>query len=124
LREAIETSLAEFQSTTGIMSTHNIQYQPSPEISTTLYRIIQESLTNISKHSAARQVSVDLQEHHNTLHLQIADDGQGFDPDQNTTGFGIQGMRERTIALGGQFSISSQLGQGCRITVSIPLPTL
>jgi signal transduction histidine kinase len=125
LKAAIEASLLEFQNTTGIAVIHSIQSQPlSTEISTTLYRIIQESLTNVSKHSTATQVSVHLQQRPTTLHLQIDDNGQGFAPDQNTTGFGIQGMRERTATLGGQFSISSQPGQGCCITVSLPLPQL
>jgi signal transduction histidine kinase len=123
LPEAIEASLSEFQSTTGILTHHSIQAPPlAADISTALYRILQESLTNISKHSTATQVSLSLLEHHHTLILEITDNGQGFDPEQNTTGFGIQGMRERTATLGGQFTLSSQPGQGCGITISIPLP--
>jgi signal transduction histidine kinase len=99
--------------------------QPIPaEISTALYRIIQESLTNIYKHSAATQVSIHLRESPEAIQLQINDNGQGFNPERNTTGFGLQGMRERTAALGGQFFLVSQPGKGCRITVSIPLPRL
>ena len=124
LEDAIATAITEFQSATGIVPNYTLQLsQPIPtEISTALYRILQESLTNISKHSAATQVSIHLQQRRDTIHLQIADNGQGFDPEQNTTGFGLQGMRERIVALGGQFLLSSQLGQGCCITVSIGLP--
>jgi signal transduction histidine kinase len=124
LEDAMAASVAEFQSTTGIAPNYTLQLsQPIPsEISTALYRILQESLTNISKHSAATEVSIHLQQRRDSIHLQIADDGQGFDPERNTTGFGLQGMRERTTALGGQFLLSSQPGQGCRINVSIPLP--
>lgn len=123
LEDAIASSITEFQSTTGIVPNYTLQSQPIPtEISTALYRILQESLTNISKHSAATGVSIHLQQRRDTIHLQIADNGQGFDPEQNTTGFGLQGMRERTVALGGQFLLSSQPGQGCRISVSIGLP--
>lgn len=121
--DAIASLIAEFQSATGIVPNYTLQSQPIPtEIGTALYRILQESLTNISKHSAATGVSIHLQQRHDTIQLQIADNGQGFDPQQNTTGFGLLGMRERTVALGGKFLISSQPGQGCRITVSIGLP--
>ncbi|HBB34177.1 MAG TPA: two-component sensor histidine kinase [Cyanobacteria bacterium UBA8803] len=124
LEGAIAKAITEFQTSTGIAPHYTLQLsQPIPtEISTALYRIIQESLTNIYKHSAATQVSIDLQQSYHTIHLQIGDNGQGFDPERNTTGFGLQGMRERTTALGGQFQLSSQPGKGCRITVSIPLP--
>jgi len=124
LEDVIASSITEFQSTTGIAPNYTLQLcQPIPtEISTALYRILQESLTNISKHSAATRVNIHLQQRRDTIHLQIADNGHGFDPEQNTTGFGLQGMRERTVALGGQFLLSSQPGQGCRITVSIGLP--
>lgn len=124
LEEALAKAITEFQTTTGIIPHYRLQVSQaiSTEISTALYRITQESLTNIAKHSAATQVSLYLQQSHNTIHLQIVDNGQGFDPERNTTGFGLQGMRERTIALGGQFRLSSQPGEGCRITVSIPLP--
>jgi signal transduction histidine kinase len=123
LPDAIAAAISEFQSTTGIETNYTLQSQPIPtEISTALYRILQESLTNISKHSAATQVNIDLQQHRETVHLQILDNGKGFDPERNTTGFGLQGMRERTATLRGKFLISSQSEQGCRIIISIPLP--
>ncbi|MEH1888820.1 MAG: sensor histidine kinase [Nostoc sp.] len=124
LEAAITALSAEFQATTGIIPTLLLQVsQPIPiEMSTALYRIIQESLTNISKHSVATQVSLQLQQNYNTIHLQIVDNGQGFDPTRNTTGFGLQGMRERTAALGGQFLLTSEPLQGCHIAISIPLP--
>lgn len=126
LERAIAQAASEFQQTTGISPSCTVQVlRPLPtEISTALYRIVQESLTNIAKHSAATQVSILLQESQNRIHLQIDDNGRGFDPQENTTGFGLQGMRERTAALGGQFLLTSQPAQGCRITVSIPLPRL
>ena len=124
LEAAITKAVTQFRQTTGVLPECTIQLsQPIPtEISTAVYRIIQESLTNIYKHSAATQVSIHLQESLEAIHLQIEDNGQGFNPERNTTGFGLQGMRERTAALGGQFFLASQPGKGCRITVSIPLP--
>ena len=124
LEDAIALLITDFQTSTGMTPVFTLQASQSipPEISTALYRIVQESLTNIYKHSEATQVSLQLQQRRNTLHIQIVDNGQGFDPERNTTGFGLQGMRERTTALGGKFFLTSQPGQGCQITVSIPLP--
>ncbi|MFB2979572.1 sensor histidine kinase [Microseira sp. BLCC-F43] len=126
LAAAIAKTVAEFQNATGIIPDCTLELsQPLPtEISTALYRIIQESLTNIYKHSGATQVSLHLQQSREAIHLEIVDNGQGFDPKQNTTGFGLQGMQERTAALGGQFSLTSEPQKGCRITVSIRLPRL
>ncbi|MCU0542564.1 MAG: sensor histidine kinase [Oscillatoriaceae cyanobacterium Prado104] len=126
LAGAIAKTVAEFQNRTGILPDCNLEiYGPLPaEITTALYRIVQESLTNIYKHSGATQVRLKLQQSREAIHLEIVDNGQGFDPNQNTTGFGLQGMRERTAALGGQFSLTSQLQKGCRIMVSIGLPRL
>lgn len=126
LEVAIAKTVSEFQNRTGILPDCNLEiYGPLPaEITTALYRIVQESLTNIYKHSGATQVKLKLQQSEEAIHLEIIDNGQGFDPNQNTTGFGLQGMRERTAALGGQFSLTSQLQKGCRITVSIGLPRL
>lgn len=125
LEVAIAKAVTEFSQTTGITPNCTVQLsQPIPiEISTALYRILQESLTNIYKYSAATQVSIHIQDL-DAIRFQIDDNGQGFDPERNTTGFGLQGMRERTAALGGQFFLTSQPGKGCRITVSIPLPRL
>jgi signal transduction histidine kinase len=123
LESAIAKLIADFQSATGITPDLTLQLSPSmpTEISTALYRILQEALTNIAKHSAATEVKLSLQQSRATIQLHVADNGLGFEPDQNTTGFGLQGMRERTAALGGQFFLASHPGRGCRLTVSIPL---
>ncbi|WP_309232603.1 sensor histidine kinase [Cylindrospermum sp. FACHB-282] len=118
LASAIALLLTDFQRRSGIIpkSTLSLPLSLSPEVSTTIYRIIQEALTNISKHGAATQVKINLQATLEHLYLQVEDNGKGFNPNQNTTGFGIQGMRERTLALGGEFKIISTLGAGCQIT--------
>ncbi|MDX2272147.1 MAG: sensor histidine kinase [Cyanobacteriota bacterium] len=91
------------------------------EVKTSLYRIIQEALTNICKYAAASQVAIVLQSKGSRLHLTIQDDGKGFDVQQNRMGFGLQGMRERATALGGWLKVDSQPGSGCRIEAEIPL---
>jgi signal transduction histidine kinase len=115
--------IREFRVTTAIEPTYVIRLShPIPaEAVSALYRVLQEALTNITRHSRATNVLLQLFTEDRTLHLYVHDNGKGFDPDQNSTGFGLQGMRERIIALGGQFKLSSQIGEGCRISVKVPL---
>jgi len=122
LEAALQKLLTDFQHTTGIEVTSNLQLSLSLplEVNTTLFRIAQESLTNISKHAHATAVTVELQQT-GLIYLLIEDNGKGFNPNQNTTGFGLQGMRERAAAVGGQLTVQSQLGKGCSISVSLPL---
>ncbi len=123
LNVEIITLLKEFHQSTGILPESELEWSsPLPEaMCVTIYRILQESLTNIAKHSQADQVHIVLREYPDHLLLQIQDNGKGFDPSRNTTGFGIQGMRERTQSVQGQFALISQPGQGCQLTIQIPL---
>ncbi len=122
LESAIALLLADFQRCTDIFPdcTLSLPQSLSAEIGTTIYRIVQEALTNISKHSTATQVKINLQVTDDYLYLELYDNGKGFNPNQNTTGFGIQGMRERTLALGGQFHIISKPKAGCQIIARFP----
>jgi signal transduction histidine kinase len=124
LTEALTKLLKEFERTTSIEVKQQVQLtQPPPtEMAIALYRIVQEATTNIAKHSQATQGLLSLKDRANTLELVIEDNGQGFDPAANTTGFGLQSMRERSEALGGTFEISSQPHQGCRIHITLPHP--
>ncbi|WP_430710442.1 sensor histidine kinase [Nodosilinea sp. AN01ver1] len=87
-----------------------------------LFRIVQEAMTNVVKHSQATVVRVELGSQASRIELRVLDNGQGFDPSQNTSGFGLRGMRERAIALGGTCHIWSAPHSGCRISASLPLP--
>lgn len=122
LEIAIATLLKEFSQTTTIVPQCHISlpYPLSKEVKITLYRIVQEALTNISKHSEATKVMVELQAFPEHLSLLIQDNGKGFDPQQNTTGFGLQGVRERVAALAGYLQMSSDFDRGCTITINIP----
>ncbi|MBE9187519.1 sensor histidine kinase [Microcoleus sp. LEGE 07076] len=122
LESAIDKLLQDFQRMTGseICDFINLPITLSQEMNITLYRIVQESLTNIHKHAQATLVIVKLQQHAGQIYLSISDNGKGFDPAQNTTGFGMQGMRERVAALSGQFVIYSESANGCQISVSLP----
>jgi signal transduction histidine kinase len=101
---------------------------PQP-IVTTIYRIVQEALTNISKYAQASEVIIEIQTLTTELKLQIVDNGCGFIPSNNMTGFGLQGMRERVLSLHGKFEIISTTDtdsdllqpSGCQIVAIIPL---
>ena len=88
-----------------------------------IFRVIQESLTNIIRHAEASQVSISLQINpaSDTLILSIIDDGLGCDLDQLTSGFGLLGMEERIKLLGGDFKIQSQINNGMQIRAQVPL---
>jgi signal transduction histidine kinase len=121
LKDAIALLFQEFSSRTKIIPDYTLalNHSLSEEIKLTVYRIIQEALTNIIKHSQAEAIKVELQTFPEHLYLSIEDNGKGFNPEQNTTGFGLQGMRERVMALKGKMEISSDLQHGCIITITI-----
>jgi signal transduction histidine kinase len=123
LPDAIASLIVEFSATTAITPECTIRLSAllTNEINVVLYRIVQEALTNIVKHSDATQVQIYLYDEDGRAHLLIEDNGKGFNPELNTTGFGLQGMRERANALGGSFTLVSQLGRGCRIIVTVPI---
>ncbi len=98
----------------------NITAPLSDELSMATYRIVQEALTNVVKHAQATQLSVRVSTKPQSLYAQVLDNGMGFDPGQNTTGFGLRGMKERAISLGGTCQIWSSPGSGCRISFILP----
>jgi signal transduction histidine kinase len=124
LQEAIASLLEGFHRSTGMSPTCSIILErPIPlEVTTAVYRIVQEALTNICKYANATEVKIQLQASPTQLDLIIEDNGRGFNVNQNTTGFGLQGMRERTLAQGGHFVIHSAPSAGCRIIAKFTLP--
>ncbi|WP_052055486.1 sensor histidine kinase [Myxosarcina sp. GI1] len=122
LELALAKLIDEFEANNNIAIASKINLTTvSTEIDTALYRIVQEALTNVVKHSQATKVELDLDIKNNYVCLTVKDNGCGFEPQENTTGFGIQGMQERTQALDGSFSVNSQYGAGCKVKVKIPL---
>lgn len=126
LPDAIASLLEDLHRSTGISPDCSLRLERSlpAEVHTAVYRIVQEALTNICKYAYATEVQIQLQATSDELYLTIQDNGRGFNVETNTTGFGLQGMRERTLALGGQLTLESTLGAGCRITAHFPLPKL
>jgi signal transduction histidine kinase len=122
LEEAIALLIQDFQRRTSIQINYHIEV-PSflpQDVTLNLYRIVQESLTNMSKHANATQVNLQIETTAIALVLTVTDNGRGFDWTKNQTGFGLQGMRERVSALGGELTIASQPGQGCQIRAQLP----
>jgi two-component system, NarL family, sensor histidine kinase DevS len=91
------------------------------EVETALYRIVQESLTNIVKHAQAQRVSIALTKMEGSVKAVVEDDGRGFDPARTDGGFGLVGMGERLALLGGRLRIESSPGSGTTIAADVPL---
>ncbi|NDJ87533.1 MAG: PAS domain S-box protein [Chloroflexi bacterium] len=87
------------------------------DIAVTVYRIAQEALNNVAKHSFATQCEVILRADHQRLMLSVGDNGNGFDPDNTGAGIGLSSMRERAAAIDATIDIQSQIGQGTRISL-------
>lgn len=93
-----------------------------PEIETTLYRVVQEALSNVVKHAGAEHVSVVLSQRERTIAATIDDDGRGFDlGDVRGDALGLLGMRERLALVGGTLEVESRAGSGTTIAAQVPL---
>ena len=98
----------------------------TPETSLALYRIAQESLWNIVKHSDARKVRLEVAQEDGEIRLAVEDDGKGFIPEQvkGQVCLGLVSMEERARLVNGHFSVQSQPGKGTRVEVRVPVPCL
>jgi signal transduction histidine kinase len=94
-------------------------------VSLTVYRLIQEALTNVYKHAGASQVDISLEaargDTRDEVELRISDDGGGMEPERPTAGHGLRGMRERVELAGGGFTLESAPGRGVRLTATLPV---
>ncbi len=129
LDKAVELLLQDWSRSSQIVPSFDLSLDLSelPEsLKVAIYRIIQEALTNISKYAQASQVRIHLSQEANPVNpglvLTIEDDGVGFVRSQTRSGFGLQGIEERTQALDGRFEITTAIGQGCKIQVQLPIP--
>jgi signal transduction histidine kinase len=127
LAAALEWQANEFQNRTGIrcdLHTELTDTTLDQNVSTTLFRIFQETLTNVIRHAGATQVTVDLKESAGCITLEVRDNGRGIARTEiaNAKSMGLLGMRERAALLGGIFKIGRLTqGRGTRVRVSIPL---
>lgn len=122
LTAAIEILAREFSERAGIDVQTGLETVDLPEATQlTVYRMVQESLTNIGKYANARQVLVTVHRHPDHVAVQIRDDGAGFDTGATgLTGHGLAGMRQRVEAAGGRLSVQSRPGEGTVVSASLP----
>jgi PAS domain S-box-containing protein len=124
---AIEWQAQEFERRTGVTTAVRVS---QPEIAvddvlaTALFRMLQETLTNVARHAGASRVEIDLTVGKMDLALEVRDDGRGITPAEIAGGrsLGLVGLRERAIACGGMLAIQGTPGRGTRVTVRVPLP--
>lgn len=123
---AIEWLIDEFEKLTNIkcsLALPKTDFEVDSEHSTVLFRILQEALTNIARHSGAKRVSVSLSYNISKLSLEIKDDGKGISDEKikDVKSLGIHGMEERVLVFGGNFLIEGFPGRGTTIKVELPL---
>jgi PAS domain S-box-containing protein len=92
----------------------------SPELESTIYRLVQEALTNVAKHARAEHVRLRVVERNGSIEVVVQDDGVGFDPLSVDEGFGLLGMRERVAMAGGEIDLRSAPGHGTTMRASLP----
>jgi signal transduction histidine kinase len=125
LLPAVERLVETFRASTG-MAVHFEsrlgENRLSSEVETTLYRVVQEGLTNVAKHAGARTVSVLLVRRDTSASAVVEDDGQGFErTDEDRGGIGLAGMRERLALLDGRLTIESDPATGTTVAAEVPL---
>jgi PAS domain S-box-containing protein len=127
LAEAVEWQVQEFQIRSGIQCTVRLLTRGvvASNASTAMFRIFQETLTNVARHAKATRAEVVLQKQQDRLVLLIRDNGRGFDQADPSLSksLGLLGMRERAAILGGRVNISSAPGKGTTVTAWIPFPS-
>jgi PAS domain S-box-containing protein len=127
LPAALESQAQEFESRSGIPCSVTLPHEPltlDPDSSTAVFRIFQESLTNVARHAHATRVEARLERAHDRLVFQVSDNGRGFDRQEVSAreSLGLLGMQERALMLNGNLKIEGVPGTGTTMTLTIPLP--
>jgi PAS domain S-box-containing protein len=129
LQAALESHAQEFESRTGIRCSVALPPEPlmlDKDRSTAIFRIFQESLTNVARHAHATSVEARFWHERDRLIFQIVDNGTGFDPEaaKARKSLGLIGMQERALLLGGEFKTEGKPGAGTTVTLTLPLRPL
>jgi signal transduction histidine kinase len=95
--------------------------RPTAELESTVYRLVQEALSNVAKHANAERARVAVEERDGEVSVVVEDDGQGFAPGETPTGFGLIGMRERVDSAGGELTIGPGPDGGTRVSARLPV---
>lgn len=122
LTASLEILACEFAERSGVDVATNLEPMELEESEQlTIYRIVQESLTNVGKYAEARHVEINLHDYHNHVEVEIGDDGRGFDVRAaRPSTHGLAGMRHRVEAAGGRLTVQSRPGSGTRIKAVLP----
>ena len=129
VKPALEALFSRTTATSGLeisaridLASDGAREQPrlSGEIESTIYRLVQEALTNVVKHAEADRAWVEVTEEEQEVTVTVRDNGTGFDPDQSGGGFGLLGMRERAELANGRLLIDSSAGQGTTVRAVLP----
>lgn len=126
LNASLEILAQEFSEASNIAVDVDLEPIQVPEATQlSIYRLVQESLTNIGKYAKAKHVLVNVQNYPTHISIQVRDDGIGFDPDTiNPSSHGLAGMRHRIESIGGRLHISSTRNQGSLISAILPQPNI
>jgi len=121
---AIKLHIRQFQEQTGLpclLAMADDEFALDPARSVAVFRVLQESLTNVAKHASASTVRIMVRKTDNGLLLQVQDDGKGFDPRVcKNRAFGLSGIHERASLAGGRASIQSSPGKGSKVVLRVP----
>src|SRR5712691_814931 len=128
LTAALESQAQEFEARTGIHCRVALPEEPltlDDERSTAIFRIFQESLTNVARHAHATRVEARMEKEADQLIFQVHDNGKGFDPEEAKArmSLGLVGMQERALLLNGELKVEGVPGAGTTLALRIPLPT-
>ena len=119
---SLEILAREFEDRSGLVITTNLEMvELDDSVQLTVYRLVQESLTNMGKYAEARQADISLHELDDSITVTVKDDGCGFDTTQmKASGHGLAGMKHRVEAAGGRLSIASTHGHGTSVSAVLP----
>ena len=123
LAAAVEHHVTKFSERSGIacrLSMNREEFELDDRLATTVFRIVQETLTNVARHAGASEVSLRIDEVEDGIRLTIEDNGRGIADAKDKKTFGLLGMRERVAMLGGRLEIHSRPGKGTRIAGWLP----
>ncbi len=125
LRPALSALFQRAETLHGLQVHTDVRFDPAepgrldPELETAIYRIVQESLSNVAHHSGAGHVAVEITERRGEILIIVADDGHGFDATAPRGGFGLTGMHERVALLGGRLEVDSSR-RGTAVVATLP----
>ncbi len=123
LRELVQSLLDSLRENTLINTAFNYDVdnqELSDDLKLNIYRIIQEQINNIVKHASPGKIDISVQTGKNGLHIEIKDDGKGFDVNKKRKGIGISNMMNRIESFNGQMLIDSSVGKGCSVQIDMP----